>query len=250
MVLHLDTQYSKLYRLTRMPEGYIFVGPRFAQHDLSLTTHWGGKCIYSSTTNSAFLLPTSLHAPNDLVSMCWVFFQLKRLFKLLWKQHECSLITTIEVIMLFCHMLPGRCYQRHSDWKTNQHYRGRGASIMEKACFKHAPLKLQEDGRDLWASPCSVCSSAPSLAGIWKELHKLRPAALLLLLTGWSNSLGFKWDWGCWIFIFSCLCSRLGSQWIAQRFTSSSQAHTTKLQDAVSFSVSMGTQVFADQQHS
>lgn len=46
---------------------------KFLECDLYLISHWAGKWICSSTISSAILLPASLHAPNDLVSVCWLF---------------------------------------------------------------------------------------------------------------------------------------------------------------------------------
>lgn len=87
---------------------------KFLECDLYLTTRGGGKHHQQCHP------PTCFTSCSQWLGVCVLtIFHLKRLFKLLWQPYKCSVVTAIEVITLFCPVLPGRYYLRHSNWKTD-----------------------------------------------------------------------------------------------------------------------------------
>lgn len=107
--------------------------------------------------------PTSFTSCSQWLGVCVLtIFHLKRLFKLLWQPQQCSLVTAIEVIMLFCPVLPGRYYLRHTAERQISFTEAGVMASWKNPIKKKAPLKLKED---------------------WMEaIHRLLPAVCAPLL--------------------------------------------------------------------
>lgn len=156
--------------------------------------------------------PTSFTSCSQWLGVCVLtIFHLKRLFKLLWQPQQCSLVTAIEVIMLFCPVLPGRYYLRHTAERQISFTEAGVMASWKNPIKKKSTSEAQGglDGSDTPASPCSVCSVTPSLVlahamsyANWEQLPHC-------FCSVWSNSLGFKSYWVCWIFLFSRFSSKL-----------------------------------------
>lgn len=178
---------------------------KFLECDLNLTTCGGGKWICSSTISSAILLPASLHAPSDLVSVCWLFSISRG--SLNYSGNPTNALWSRPQRLSRCFAL---CSLGDIIWGIATE---RQISFTEAGAMASWKNPIKKKKKHLWSSrrtgwkrfigfslQCVLLHSL-TCACTWNELCKLRTAASLLLLTVWSNSLGFKWYWVCFLFV-------------------------------------------------